>query len=328
MKLNGFVGTGSGKLGSSVFSVNSGEQIVRQYQPQVTNPSTEAQVQQRARLKLMSQLAASLAPVIAIPKSGMVSKRNKFISKNFASSYSNGGQASITLENVQLTEGNAGLPQITASREGSVLSLALAENSGASVSRVVYSIFRKNSEAQLQLVDSQVVTEAGDGGTFPATIQNADGEVVIFAYGMKDLNAAATAHYNNMQCNSGVDVATLVATRNISTSDYQFTKTRGATMDAAGNPIDAVPEGKARVYLTASGEGSVSGAGTFDLNSQVTVRATPAAGSNFSGWKNNGATGYVSTSREYTFTLLQTIDLVAVFTTPTPGDDNSGLNEG
>ena len=54
MKLNGIVGKGTGKLGASVFAISGGEQIVRQYNPVVSNPNTDAQVAQRAKLKLMS----------------------------------------------------------------------------------------------------------------------------------------------------------------------------------------------------------------------------------------------------------------------------------
>lgn len=57
MKLNGLIGTGSGKLGSSVFAVRAGQQIVRQYQPIVLNPKTEGQVLQRARFKAAVQSA-------------------------------------------------------------------------------------------------------------------------------------------------------------------------------------------------------------------------------------------------------------------------------
>lgn len=47
-----------GKLGGAVFAVNAGEQIVRQYQPQVTNPRTSAQLTQRAKMNLTGKLSA------------------------------------------------------------------------------------------------------------------------------------------------------------------------------------------------------------------------------------------------------------------------------
>lgn len=47
-----------GKLGGAVFAVNAGEQIVRQYQPQVANPRTTAQLTQRAKMNLTGKLSA------------------------------------------------------------------------------------------------------------------------------------------------------------------------------------------------------------------------------------------------------------------------------
>ena len=76
MKLYGLFGKGSGKLGSSVFAISSGEQIVREYNPVVENPNTPAQVEQRAKFKLLSQLASDLASALAFKKEGLVSTRN------------------------------------------------------------------------------------------------------------------------------------------------------------------------------------------------------------------------------------------------------------
>ena len=118
MKLSGITGKGTGKLGSSVFAVNSGEQIVRQYQPVVANPSTEGQVEQRSKLKLMSQLAAAYAPVLAFRKDGMKSARNLFISKNIANVSFEGETATINLPAMQLTAGSTGIPAVTVSRDG------------------------------------------------------------------------------------------------------------------------------------------------------------------------------------------------------------------
>lgn len=320
MKLNGILGTGSGKLGASVWAVSSGEQIVRPYQSKVTNPNTPAQVDQRARMKLMSQLAADLAPVIAIPKEGLKSARNKFISRNFDYSMAADGIAQITLENVQLTEGRNGLPQIVATRSAQDgLTVSLAEDASKTVSRVVYIVYKKTSEQKLQLVHSAIQSVAGVDGTFSKTFTNVTGEIVIYAYGMKDTTAAATAKFGNLICQSGTDVAQLIATRTISTSEYSFTETRGSMMASGDSSITPVADGQARVFVTANGDGTVTGAGTFAIGSQVTVTATPASGKVFRGWLVNGGNTYISTDASYTFTLQSTTDLVAVFTAPQGG---------
>lgn len=304
----------SGKLGAVVFATSGGETISREYNPNVSNPSTQAQVNQRARLKLMSQLSASLAPVLAMQKDGLVSARNQFVKKNFAASTAIAGAAQITYENLQLTNGNAGLPGIVATRaQESGVSIELAEDASAAVSRVVYIMYRKTTEQTLQLVQSVVVEAAGQNGTFPASMIYTEGDLVFFAYGMKDLNANATANYGNMQVADAVDVARLVATRKVDSSSYQFTQTRGATMYAGENEIAAVPEGSARVFVTATAGGSVSGGGVYQIGQNATVVATPAAGYVFQGWSLNGSVEVLSTELSYTFEVEEQTDLVASF---------------
>ena len=57
--------------------------------------------------------------------------------------------------------------------------------------------------------------------------------------------------------------------------------------------------------------GSVTGAGDFDVNMPVTVKATPKSGYEFAYWTKNGI--IVSYDAEYTFVLTGDIELVAVF---------------
>lgn len=304
----------SGKLGAVVFATSGGETISREYNPNVSNPSTQAQVNQRARLKLMSQLSASLAPVLAMPKDGLVSSRNQFVKKNFSASYAANGLAQITYENLQLTNGNAGLPAIVATRaQESGITIQLAEDASAAVSRVVYIMYRKTSEGTLQLVQSVIVEAGGASGTFAATMMYTEGDLVFYAYGMKDLNANASAAYGNMSVANAEDVAKLVATRKVDASSYQFTQTRGATMYAGENEITEVPEGSARVYVTAFGGGSVSGGGIYEIGTNATVVASAQNGYRFIGWTLNGSAEILSTEVSYTFEVEGQIDLVATF---------------
>lgn len=62
--------------------------------------------------------------------------------------------------------------------------------------------------------------------------------------------------------------------------------------------------------------GSVSGGGTFEKNTQVTVTATPNSGYHFVRWTENGAE--VSTSASYSFILTADRTLVAVFEQDAP----------
>lgn len=331
MKLQGILGTGTGKLGSSVFSTIGGKQVVRQYQPVVANPSTPAQVNQRARLKLASQLAASLAPVIAIPKEGLKTSRNRFIQHNMGQIIAANGTAQVIYENIQLTNGHAGLPAITGSRDAqNKLSLKLAAAPDNAMSRVAFVIYRKSSEGSLELMTSKIVDNAGEDYKFGTEISNAEGELVIFSYGMKDVDAKATAKYGNLAIENASDIARLVATRTISASEFQFTRTRGATLGETASAITPTVSGTARVYVTATSGGTATGAGSFDIGSQVTVRATPAANHTFVGWKKlvNGRYVTVSYEEEYSFTLTGSVDLLAEFESDDYNPGTGGGGEG
>lgn len=315
-------GKTTGKVGGLVYATAGGEQIVREYNPNVSNPSTQAQVDQRARMKLMSQLSAALSPVLAMTKDGLVSKRNKFTKLNFPASYALNGTAQITYENVQITEGNTALPalSVTGSVEGSNMTIlvSISQNPSQSISRVVYCLFRKSNEGKLEYVSSIIQTErnvSGFDGYFAYAIRSlAPAEYVIFAYGMSDTSERATAHYGELNVVTASDLARLVATRAISFSDYQFTQTRAITIAQDGTAVEPEQDGRVRVYVTALGDGgTVSGGGSFAPGASVTVTATPASGYLFVRWVKNGTAQTVSTSNPYTFNVQEQTDLVAVF---------------
>lgn len=313
-KMTSLMGKVNGKVGAVIYSTTSGQIIAREYNPNVKNPNTISQVNQRARLKLMSQMASILAPVIVIPREGLKSSRNLFIKKNMDYCYASGGVAQITYENVQLTAGNAVLPALNITRsEADGIKVALQSDASASVARVVYCLYQKTSAATLQYIGSTITTQAGEGGLFPATFPNLAGDIVIFAYGMIDLNGAATVQYGNLNVKSAKDIAELAMTRKLAAGSFQFTETRGATLFSKESQNEQVPEGSARVFVTATGGGTATGAGIFTIGSSVTVNATPDSDHKFVAWRLNGSNANLSTSAQYTFTLEGQTDLVAVF---------------
>ena len=231
MRLTGITGTGSGKLGSSVFSVTSGTQIVRQYQPVVTNPSTAQQVNNRARLKLMSQLSAVMADVIAIPKNGMQSARNIFVQENYKITAAENGHASVDLSAIALTKGGMQIPAVIAERNADTsIDVALAMKADQLVSRVIYIMFYRNNQGELQLADSAVVETAGEDGTFPWSFGYKQQDVIVYAYGIFDKNAKATASFGNYSVATGTQMASLIANRKVSESDYLISKTQGIVL--------------------------------------------------------------------------------------------------
>lgn len=321
MKLNGLLGTGSGKLGTSVFTTVKGTQIVRQHQPVVTNPSTKLQVAQRSRFKLVSQIAASMADVIAIPRMGLTSSRNLFIKKNMPAVLGDVEGAQVSYEKLQLTNGTAALPDIIVNRGGVNLSLELASNVSKIVNRVIYCIFTKNSDGQLMLNTSAIVSEAGVDGNFLLELDNIAGDLVVYAYGMKDTSASASATFGNYKVTNASDIATLVSNRSISSKDFIFTKTRGTTLYSGENQNVTVGENQVMVYLYVGANGSakvkigdgeqvtVSGGTSFrkavDKGSKIVFDSFSDPGYIMGPWKNNSDGSTVSSSKIYTVNSVQ-----------------------
>lgn len=321
MKLNGLLGTGSGKLGTSVFTTVKGTQIVRQHQPIVTNPSTKLQVAQRSRFKLVSQIAASMADVIAIPRIGLTSSRNLFIKKNMPAVHGNVEGAQVSYEKLQLTNGTAALPDIVATRASNNLTLKLASNASGMVNRVIYCIFKKSSDNQLMLNNSAVVSEAGEDGSFKLQITDIAGDLAIYAYGMKDTSASASANFGNYKVTNASDVATLVSNRSISSKDFIFTKTNGTTLYSGENENVTVGENQVMVYLYVGENGeakvkigdenqvSVLAGKSFrkavDKGSKIVFTAFSEPNYMSADWVNNSDGSTLSSSTVYTVNDVQ-----------------------
>lgn len=240
MKIRGYL-KGKGKLGNIVLSTVAGETIARDYNPEVANPNTAAQVEQRAKFKLMSQLGSVLAPVIAIPKDGMKSKRNLFVKDNFALASFAEDTASVNLNQIQLTRSNKSFAGIQITRGGGdVITAELQADSRATVSKVVYILLKKEADGSLMLVGQAVASEAGEYGLFPATLPATAGEVVLYGYTLTEATAKATATFANLKALTAETVAKVIANRELSAGDLSMSKTAGCTLGE--NETDAESE--------------------------------------------------------------------------------------
>ena len=224
MKLTGIFGKGTGRKGDAVFVVSGGEQIVRQYNPNVSNPSTEGQVEQRAKLKLMSQLGAALAPIMGFTKNGLVSARNQFVSKNIGKASFGAGIATVQLEAIDLTGSSLGLPAIEATKdENDRCAVVLGASAPEGVSRVVYAAFQKTDGDKLVLVDKVVISTPGADRTFDGTLDTSSGKYIVYAYGVCDTNEAATARYLNYVAEKTETTAILEISRMVKAGDANLT---------------------------------------------------------------------------------------------------------
>lgn len=227
-KMYGLNGVLSGRQGNNVFAVRNGEQILRKYQPVVLDPKSAAQTAVRAKFKLLSQLAAVMASVIAIPKDGPKTSRNQFTQKNYDTvTYAN-GVASIQLDAVQLTDSAVGLPALSSTE--STVELIQATTTGA-VSRVVYAKFARQADETLRYITSAVATEPGANSHWPVAMTAPVGSV-IYAYGIKDLSELAEVKFGQMIAPSAEQVAKVVTSRMLNSGDIQMTETRSLVVNS------------------------------------------------------------------------------------------------
>lgn len=319
MIIQGIIGKGTGKLGSSVFAINHGVQIAREYRDTIANPSTEAQVNQRSRFKLASQISEVMAPVIAIPRKVLLSPRNRFVKRNMPSFYGLNDSAYVTYENLQLTASSVGLPAVDINRYSGNMEFILHEPAGANIARVVYNVFEKTLDEKLLLVNSIVAKTAGANRRFSTTMEYMDGEFVVLAYGMIDNNKAIAAKYGNYSVATGEDIAQLVSNRVLNTSDYQLTQTRGNTIFAGKSQSARPNPDQFMVYVTSLGPGVVNWNGypndraAFNAGSNCFLVANPQEDADFIGWRWNGEQRYFSYSRQLTLQVTGLIDIVAQF---------------
>ena len=235
-KIYGLFGSMQGKVADVVMAVRNGEQIVRKYQPVVSNPSTPNQVEARAKLKLMSQLSAIFAPVIAIPKQGSVSSRNLFVKENYRNATYNNNQADVTLTGIHLTKSVVPLSGVVVTREdNNTLNVSTAFD--PEISRVVYCLVRKGDGGALLLDATSVVSVPGSKYNFPTTMSmNYRYEGVVYAYGIRDNTEAARAKYGNVQALTAETIAKLIVTRTLTESDVTLTST-SAVVVPVSEPI-------------------------------------------------------------------------------------------
>lgn len=156
--MQGLTGKLSGKMGSAVFRVRNGAQVVTQYNPIVKNPDSAGQQEARAKFKLLSQLGAIMESgfgTMAVTKRAGKSaptQRNAFMQLNYPlvavdMSADVPDRAKIQMDKVQLTKSTRPLGAISGTANG----VAVANiPQDVSAVRFVWVVYR-----QIQVVDPQ-----------------------------------------------------------------------------------------------------------------------------------------------------------------------------
>lgn len=227
MKQYGLLGKGTGKLGSSVFAISGGEQIVREYNPKVSNPNTSLQVEQRAKFKLLSQLAADLAIILAFSKMGLKSARNQFVSKNIGKAeFTTSDGAMIDMTQLDLTPGTRQLPSMVVTfdqeNEQALVELGDVETTDADAI-VIAVVTRQNDRAYI--VDKKVVKTDEWPASGQVHMDYANVEDLVYIYGVKVASGART-RYENYTWTSANDEAILAFMQTLLTSGSEYSASK------------------------------------------------------------------------------------------------------
>lgn len=197
-KINPLFGKGTGKVGAFLMQVNSGVQILKEKPVKVTNPNTDAQAEQRAKLKLMSQLAADLSQTIAFQKKGLITPRNQFISANIGKCQYANNKASVNISSLDLTGSSKALPDPEVEAGGGV---RLVTSAPAGVTAVLYAVYKQDNDDQLQFVEQKIVSQAGNDNKFPTQFNLTAGHYFVCAYGIMNNGQASTISYEDYVLN-------------------------------------------------------------------------------------------------------------------------------
>lgn len=203
-------------MGSAVFRVRNGAQVVTQYNPIVKNPDTAGQQKARAKFKLLSQLGAIMESgfgTMAVTKRAGKSaptQRNAFMQLNYPlvavdMSADVPERATIPMASVQLTKSSRPLGEI--SEEENVVNV---ENIPAEVRSVRFVLV---AYRQIQVVDPETgsfiikvkpeVRKIQDvpvrNGAAAADVVTDYGKFTMLAYGLiPTAGAASKVDFNNI----------------------------------------------------------------------------------------------------------------------------------
>ena len=214
--------------------------LAREYNPHPANPRTEKQVAHRAKIKLLSQIAALFRPIIAIfPMSGK-SSRSIFSKINFPKIAATSTTAEIDYTSVSLTDSNRPITQVAKDiaflTTGVRKLVGLPEEPTEDIKRVFYYIYTKTENGKLQLLDyylSEIRWSSRNPLFFcwanaPFEIDEqgrATRDYVIYAIGMGDNSEQATDYWNSLEVDNLEFLGQIIAESIITPSDFYFTET-------------------------------------------------------------------------------------------------------
>lgn len=215
--------------------------LAREYNPHPSNPRTEKQVQQRARIKLLSQIAAVFRQIIAIFPSSGKSARSIFLHNNWSSVYSDGLTARFNLLDLKLTNSTSHLGTIqklvASTGFRSRVWLFLPDPPPTEVHAVFYYVFHLDDCGKLvfdEYAVQEYIDQHEDIGYFAKWMLNfkinrdetPQYDYYVFALGMIPLTPDAWDKWASHPFEPTEWLAEVIKRKYITAQDFEFTETR------------------------------------------------------------------------------------------------------
>lgn len=230
-----------GKVGGLITYKVGDNVYFRALQAHVHNPRTEAQTEQRAKIKLCSQLSAIFRHFIAIFPSSGKSSRALFQRYLFQNIDFNEGQAEKSLRTIDLSHTITNLPSINFEHDDyrgmNVIKFFLISEPRQEIKRVFYFLFKVLDNRKLMFVNAYLTDTRSTPGIdgyfvwFCTDVRLTDEEVTdaeyfIYAYGMCDLSEQATRRWGKNTFEPIYYVADQIKEGVITPDLYKFTLTK------------------------------------------------------------------------------------------------------
>lgn len=222
-KFVGFVGTISGKVGTTVFSKGEkGLSYGRSYQPSVYNPKTVGQVDQRAKMNLVGRMSQVTPKSLLVGMGGVNNRqRRSAFNRNllFVATIDRSSPSSIIAkiapedvvfsEGVEVLHASASAPVVTASTVALNLTLTDSSLAGAYGERVVLAIIDPSDKAgysSVMYLDKVLDNTSATAVSFTLPQDLVDGSMVA-TYRIPYVLTSEAANYRaETMANDGVDI--------------------------------------------------------------------------------------------------------------------------
>lgn len=219
--------------------MRKGVQIVREYTDKVSNPNTPAQVGQRAKFKLLTQLGAVVAGdgMFFRTNNSGESMRNAFMRANMpaVSLSPTGNVALLNVGAVVLTDGHTTAPNATFNRSTGSLSVDLSSGAMSDIMGIGYAVITLPEIGRV--IGYSARAEKAEGETaITATIVTGPSlmnKTNVLVWGYRFADAAARARYEAIAAAETADVVSLEFNRMLREGLIEPTQT------AVANPTQA-----------------------------------------------------------------------------------------